>query len=221
MSSQIALITITGAETDQAVYLNGILIMSADPVAGDDLSLIEDTAQQLAAACDTPIQRCDYPISVTNTEWNWQEVTIDLINAGKLAAPSGKSDLMKGFYRCEGCGEHWTLVDDANAAMTCEACGNNEIEPYSSLEADACDQDPAAMAALAQHEQAHPFQIERGTYEITITRTATQSATINVDCTGPGSAYLKALDVAGDAEFSGDNEAEYAVEGGSLRRTLP
>jgi hypothetical protein len=156
INAQIAVVHITGAGADLAVYAHGSQISAPDPGAGDNTGVISELAENLARAHGLEITHIEYPVNGVGSEWNWTEVQIDLINAGNLVAPVGNDTLMRGFYRCPQCFGEWVAVDDTNAAVSCIHCKHGDVEPYASGEADAYHGDDFVLRALSAHERAHP-----------------------------------------------------------------
>lgn len=221
MSHQVALIQITGFDSDLAIYTNGEQVMAVDSSAEDDVTTIREIADRLGSALGVPVSDLEYPVSVKGTEWSWQEVQIDLINSGALTAPSNNAFLIRGFYRCAACYGEWTVVDDAMAAMPCIHCNHEGVEPYTSGDSDTGHNNSMVKNALAEHERKHPSPLERGAYMVSVTRTETQHRDIVIrGAAGPASAEMMALWAAPDHRFQGGGDAEYGVYGHTLSDQL-
>lgn len=82
-SHQVALVQITGTESDTAVYLNGTQILSADPGTHDDSDDVREVAHNLSRALDMPVTVLEF--AATDSSWDWNVVAEDLKSNGSLA----------------------------------------------------------------------------------------------------------------------------------------
>lgn len=72
---QLAIIKITKDGSDEAVVLNGNIILTADPGCGDSLENIEEVADNLAATLQINIHRIQVAPAL---DWTWEEIIEDL-----------------------------------------------------------------------------------------------------------------------------------------------
>lgn len=71
ISNQVAFIKITKNGSDQAVYLNGKYVVSADPGCGDQVEMIGVVAQSLANIFGVNI---DFFNVEAEEDWSWDEI---------------------------------------------------------------------------------------------------------------------------------------------------
>lgn len=65
-------ITVTQHGQDRAIFLNGYCVRTADPSAGDDPTLIDELAQALSQALNTP---CHSVTWSPQEDWSWDDWT--------------------------------------------------------------------------------------------------------------------------------------------------
>lgn len=80
--NQVLHVVITEQGTDEAIFMNGKLIVSADPDVGDVFG-VRQTGKALAEFFDLPLVRCEWP---AHSDWQWDEVAEDLKREGLLHA---------------------------------------------------------------------------------------------------------------------------------------
>lgn len=80
--TQIALVQITGTDSDIAVYLNGKQIVSADPGTHDNTDDVRETAHNLSIALGAPV--IDMAYTAVNSSWDWNLVAEELKDNGSM-----------------------------------------------------------------------------------------------------------------------------------------
>jgi hypothetical protein len=209
MKQQVALVRSmkAGDLLCRALYVNGELI-ETDGLDYTSEVKLDKRADRLAKALDVTVSKIQVDVE---GELDWGEIEIGLYNEGTLESPEKSERLMRGFYRCPSCYAQWSLVDDLNAAMDCMNCSHEHVEPFSSADPGANDEDPMVKRALAQHERQYPSPMEQGIYEVEVTRSAPSTLTIEVESAGPFSAQEDAINKAYNTEFPSGSDAFYDV----------
>jgi len=81
MKNQIALLKITKNGSDEAVFLNGKKILSADPAIGEPIEMVQTVANSLSEIHGVPIKHIQHS---PEEDWDWELVAGDLIKSGKI-----------------------------------------------------------------------------------------------------------------------------------------
>lgn len=80
--SKLVLVQITQSDQVVGLYKNGQLVLSAGHESGIQASVVEDAADRLSEADSVPLVTINYETS--GKSWTWDQVTMDLIEAGVL-----------------------------------------------------------------------------------------------------------------------------------------
>lgn len=72
---QLTIVKIIENGSDEAVTLNGNIILTCDPSCGDDVDQIKDVANNLAETLNVSIEYIEHSPEV---DWDWDEVIKDL-----------------------------------------------------------------------------------------------------------------------------------------------
>lgn len=96
---QVAIIEITRCGNDHAVYVDGQYVISADPGAGESITMVESVAQSLASIEGVEVTRleCD-----GFDEWQWDEVVAFLQLKGVLAGRRTQYCIIHEFTTAQG-----------------------------------------------------------------------------------------------------------------------
>lgn len=80
MVHQILHVVVTDNGADEAIFMDGCLIVSAEPDFGDVLA-VRQTGKALAEFFGLRLVRCEWP---AHSDWQWDEVAHDLKKEGLM-----------------------------------------------------------------------------------------------------------------------------------------
>lgn len=189
--SKLHLVTVLAGLPSKALYKNGQIVLTSNYAEGISNSAIDDLAESLSAIDGEPCQFVD--IEMTKLNWAWEDVTIELLEAGRL----GDFD-MEPFHQ-------WKALFLENKTNTPYPVWFKEWKIKQQQESEAREINHA-MSKVFSKEVLDRLENEEDpdAYDVTICLSAEQRLTYFADLTVPGNCTEEDLErVASELNIDG------------------